>query len=93
MLWERARKRGQLLYILVWGILIFGGAMLASDVCLGALYGRRPLLSSADGLQVAIDLLTGVLLGWLTWHSNEDRYHKSLTRASSANEITPEKIS
>ncbi len=91
--WEKDRKRGQLFYILVWGILFFGGVMLIFDVCLGVFDKHKPLLSSVDSFQAVVDIVVGVLFGWLTWRSNENRYRKYLAQESSANEISSEKVS
>jgi len=88
--WEHSRKRGEFVYVLIWGVLLFGGVMFVFDTCWTVFVEHKYLFSWADNYRVAADLVGGILFGLLTWHTNESRYSKALMRESSEKQNSPE---
>jgi hypothetical protein len=80
---QRSRKRGGWSFVLFWGVLVFGGAMFAFDVCMGVFARHKPLVSSLDLYQIVGDFAAGLLCGFLFWLIDESRYRKALAQRPS----------
>jgi hypothetical protein len=60
-------KRGALFFVLVWGMLFFGGGTFVIDLCFRVL-ARHELLNTNLIIGIAFEnTLGGVLWGWMMW--------------------------
>ena len=75
--WERTRARGKWHFVLVLGILCFGGMMFVARVLMNAagLMPLRPLASFFDYCRVlGVSAIEGFLWGYLMWYITEKMY-------------------
>jgi hypothetical protein len=77
--WEQFRNRGEVFYVLVWGILVTGGGILILSLSWSRYFLHEHF--DPDDLQVlqkALEcLVSGFVLGTWNWHSNERSYRKA----------------
>ncbi|MGB6827702.1 MAG: hypothetical protein WBE41_06665 [Terracidiphilus sp.] len=60
-------KRGALFFVLVWGVLFFGGGTFVIDLCFRVL-ARHEVLNTNQVIGIAFEkTLGGVLWGWIMW--------------------------
>jgi len=77
--WRRMRARGRTFFILVWGVLFWGGLMFLA-MGLGyplATKGADALTGSWLLVNAVGWVVGGLLFGVITWHFNEKSFQKS----------------
>jgi hypothetical protein len=76
-LWEKRRQHGKLSFVLLWGVLGWGGFTFVAMTCLQvfAFHDKlRPLLLVANAL---IWTVTGIGFGLWMWDRSEGQYHET----------------
>jgi len=78
--WERARRKGGPRFVLIWGVVIYGGGLFLSRVV-------QLLMANAAGLRMGqiLDLFVwcavgGLLFGTVMWRLLEWRYKRAKAR-------------
>ncbi|MBL9206539.1 MAG: hypothetical protein JNN01_15715 [Opitutaceae bacterium] len=78
--WARIRARGRLRYIVLRGMLLWGGTMtLVMTWIVNRTPGQSPTWRTW-ALSAALWLSAGVVYGWITWILMERKYQKHLCR-------------
>jgi hypothetical protein len=80
--WEGTRKRGEFRYVLLNGVLLFGGALFLFNLLFDIADHRQLRPSSA--FSAAWWILTGALLGDWKWISSERRFLRDRARRAVA---------
>lgn len=80
LLWGRIRSKGKSRFLLIYGVLLFGGGYCLLDVLISAVL--RPEISLADYFlfTAAGGVVGGLIFGYLNWRILEWRYRN--TRAA-----------
>jgi hypothetical protein len=76
--WERTRAGGFWRYILLYWILIFGGAMIAVKSVFNYLFTGWGFRLESMAIEAPITLITAFAFGSIIWLISENRYRKSL---------------
>ena len=88
--WERIRKRGEIDFILVRGVLMFGGFFAVLSLCQGVLLRHMPLNATLVSDTLVQSVAAGLFGGWMVWKITEKNYQSSLmqlklTKSSESN--------
>jgi hypothetical protein len=80
--WERIRAKGMWRFVLLYGVLWWGGIMIIVTSIYGFFFRR--LRYTLDDLEVLIPafLVSGLVVGLVNWHAREYRYDKDSGNAS-----------
>ncbi|MGA3011669.1 MAG: hypothetical protein ABSD72_15535 [Terracidiphilus sp.] len=81
--WERTRKRGEIDFILVRGVLVFGAGVTVLRLCEDVLLLHMSLSAALVSDMLVQCVAGGLLVGWFTWKINEKNYQSNLTRLKS----------
>lgn len=83
--WEKQREKGQLKFILINGVLCWGGFM---SVFMNLYYYLRNGTVTIDSIAVNsfIFLVMGIIWGALTWAMSENSYQKHLKNKNQSNQ-------
>ncbi len=84
--WRRFRAKGRLHFVLVWGVLFWGGLMfLIMGLGMSAAkFGVDGITARLVAFNVFAWISGGVLFGMLTWHLSEKAFHLYETNRSRA---------
>ena len=78
--WQRTRRRGEINYVLINGVLCYGGITLtlglSSDIFL---FHQTYTSGRIAGLIIRLSI-TGLFFGWIMWGVNEGNYQSVLKR-------------
>ena len=72
--WESARKRGEILYVIKEGVLLFGGSLFTFNLICDLLAHRRVWPSAI--FQLLWWMVAGAFMGDWNWNANERRFLK-----------------
>lgn len=87
--WERIRARGEVFFVFIRGVLVYGGFMFISNTGSAILMFHRQLGFATVALNAVTFLMAGFVFGVLLWYLQESRSRK--TKHESANHAdTPE---
>lgn len=78
--WERTRTKGMWRFVLLYGVLVWGGAMSITTWIIAMLVNGQDNVS----IRVPIFLVSGIVFGLGCWFVGEYKYRKSSTNASSS---------
>ncbi len=81
--WERTRAEGMWRFVLLYGVLLWGGFMLIT-FCAYRFFVRGLRFLDELSFLVLIFLAAGFLFGLATWLIGEYKYRKSSSNASSS---------
>ena len=77
--WERTRNRGAVFFVLVQGVLVFGGITTVLSLCGDVLLLHKPLNAILFLKTLAQWALAGLFWGWMMWRITEKNYQSTLT--------------
>ncbi|WP_176791344.1 hypothetical protein [Thalassobacillus cyri] len=72
--WEKTRQAGKGKYIALYGLLGFGGVFVLVSLLFQA-FREDSITFDYVVQRIVIGLIAGALYGWVSWRSNEKRYH------------------
>ncbi len=72
--WERIRGRGEVLFVLISGVLAFGGFVFVFSTCSAMLIFHRHLDAALVAEQALTCLVVGFFFGVIIWYLEESRY-------------------
>jgi hypothetical protein len=71
--WEVIRKRGKWRFVVMYGVVIFGGLLFVISVAISSLVGSHFWIRRED---IIISPLAGLFVGLLAWRRAEKAYWK-----------------
>ena len=78
--WETVRRKGRPRFILVTGVLAYGGSMFVIMTFFVNRHPDRPLTAPMIAIAAVIWALGGAAFGLIMWKINEGRYQKFLAK-------------
>ena len=78
--WERIHNRGEVFFVLVRGVLMFGGFTTVLSLCSDVMLLHKPLNAILLLRTLVQWVIAGFFWGWIVWKITEKIYESSLTR-------------